>query len=53
VLQPENVSPEPGVAVRVVGVPTLKFALQVPEEQLMPAGLLVTVPVPVTLTDTE
>jgi hypothetical protein len=48
---PESIWPEPGVAVRVTLVPGAKFAVQVPVLQLIPAGLLVTVPVPVTLTD--
>jgi hypothetical protein len=42
---PENVSPVPGVAVSVTTVPPLKVAVHV-DPQLMPAGLLVTVPVP-------
>src|SRR2546425_11740468 len=45
-LQPAKVDPEAGVAVRVTIVPLLKFALQV-AGQLIPAGLLVTVPLPV------
>lgn len=45
-LQPANADPEAAVAVRVTGVPLLKFAAHV-LPQLMPAGLLVTVPVPV------
>jgi hypothetical protein len=45
-LQPAKVEPEPTAWVRVTTVPLLKFVLQVPG-QLMPTGLLVTVPVPV------
>ena len=45
-LQPVKVDPEAGVAVSVTLLPMLKEALQVPP-QLMPAGLLVTVPLPV------
>jgi len=44
-VQPANVDPDAAVAVRVTCVPLGKFALQV-LGQLMPAGLLVTVPVP-------
>jgi hypothetical protein len=44
-LQPVNVEPVVGVAVNVIGVPLGKLAEQV-GWQLMPAGLLVTVPVP-------
>ena len=44
--QPANVEPEPGAAVKVTDVPLAKLALHV-DPQLMPAGLLVTVPVPV------
>jgi hypothetical protein len=44
-LQPENVDPEAGEAVRLTAVPVAKLAAHdVP--QLMPAGLLVTVPLP-------
>jgi hypothetical protein len=43
---PAKVEPEAGVAVRVTAVPLLKLAEQV-LPQLMPAGLLVTVPLPV------
>ena len=43
--QPENELPEPGAAVNVTLVPLVKLALHV-VPQLMPAGLLVTVPVP-------
>ena len=46
---PEKVNPEAGVAVRATLVPSAKFALQV-VGQLIPAGLLVTVPLPVTET---
>jgi hypothetical protein len=42
----ENWNPEPAVAVKVSAVPEAKLALQA-EGQLIPAGLLVTVPVPV------
>jgi hypothetical protein len=41
-----NVDPVLGVAVSVTGVPLVKLALHV-VPQLMPEGLLVTVPVPV------
>jgi len=43
---PEKNAPLPGVAVSVTAVPALNEALQV-GEQLIPAGLLVTVPVEV------
>src|ERR1700756_1587803 len=42
---PENVKPVAGAAVSVTVLPLLKLPLQV-WPQLMPAGLLVTVPVP-------
>ena len=46
-LQPEKVEPVDGVAVKVTGVPELNASEQsVPQE--MPAGLLVTVPWPLT-----
>jgi hypothetical protein len=45
-LQPANVEPVVAVAVRVTAVPEAKLALQV-VGQLIPAGPLVTVPVPV------
>jgi len=44
-----TLKPEAAVAVRVTVAPELNFAVQVPG-QLMPAGLLVTVPLPVTVT---
>ena len=44
--QPANVDPEAGVAVKVTAVPLLRIVVQVPP-QLIPAGLLVTAPVPV------
>jgi len=44
-LQPANVDPASGVAVSETEVPVLKLAVQVPG-QVMPVGLLVTVPVP-------
>jgi hypothetical protein len=43
---PANVEPEAGVAVRVTEAPLLKLALHV-DGQLIPAGLLTTVPEPV------
>ncbi|HEY7539868.1 MAG TPA: hypothetical protein VIF11_06990 [Methylomirabilota bacterium] len=44
-LQPENVEPAAGVAVKVTAVPLVKPAEQVlPQE--MPVGALVTVPLP-------
>jgi hypothetical protein len=46
---PTNVDPAAGVAVRVTEVPLLKIALHT-EPQLIPGGLLVTVPLPETLT---
>jgi hypothetical protein len=45
-LQPVNVEPVAGAAVRVTLVPELKLALHV-APQLMPAGDEVTVPLPV------
>jgi hypothetical protein len=45
-LHPVKLDPEAGVSVRVTMVPVLKFAVQVPG-QLIPAGVLVRVPVPV------
>ena len=51
-LQPAKVEPDAGVAVRVTTVPLLKFAEQV-LPQLMPAGELVTVPLPVPALTTE
>jgi hypothetical protein len=50
-VNPENVNPEAGVAVSVTVVPLSKPALQV-DGQLIPAGLLVTVPWPETATVT-
>lgn len=47
---PENVEPELAVAERVTVVPELKEVLQT-VGQLIPAGLLVTVPLPDTVTD--
>jgi hypothetical protein len=51
-LQPAKVEPDAGAAVRLTTVPELNDAEQV-EPQLMPAGELVTVPVPVPLFVTE
>src|SRR5206468_6756942 len=45
-LQPVKVEPAAGLAVRVTAVPLAKLAEQV-APQLSPAGLLVTVPLPV------
>jgi hypothetical protein len=45
-LQPANVEPVAGAAVKVTAVPLAKFALQV-DGQVIPAGTLLTVPVPV------
>ncbi len=45
-LQPANTDPLAGVSVNVTTVPLAKSAVQVPV-QLIPAGLLVTVPEPV------
>ena len=44
-VQPAKTEFVPGLAVSVTGVPTGKLALQV-DPQLIPAGVLVTVPVP-------
>jgi hypothetical protein len=44
-LQPLNTEPGPGVAARLTAVPEAYGAEQVPEEQVMPAGELLTVPV--------
>jgi hypothetical protein len=48
-LQPIKLMPEAGVSVSVTDMPLLKLALHV-DGQLMPAGLLVTDPLPVKLT---
>jgi hypothetical protein len=45
-VHPVNTELAPGLAVSVTDVPTVKLALHV-SPQLMPAGVLVTVPVPV------
>jgi hypothetical protein len=45
-LHPANVEPLAGAAVKVIAVPLAKFAVQV-DGQAIPAGALVTVPVPV------
>jgi hypothetical protein len=50
--QPAKDEPDAGVALRVTEVPLLKFAEQV-LPQLMPAGELVTVPLPVPAFTTE
>jgi hypothetical protein len=49
-LHPVKLLPVPGVAVSVTTVPPLKLAVQVPG-QVIPPGLLVTVPPPTTVTD--
>src|SRR5712691_5128143 len=46
----ERIEPLPGVAVSTTGAPEAKSALQVPDEQLNPPGLLETLPPPVTVT---
>jgi len=51
-LQAVKVAPPLGMAVRVTVVPDAKDALHVPG-QLIPAGLLVTVPLPTTETERE
>src|SRR5579872_2645140 len=51
-LQPAKVEPAAAVSLRVTTVPLLKFALQVPGQEI-PAGLLLTVPVPVPANVTE
>jgi len=48
--KPPKLKPEPAVAVNVTDVPEAKLALQV-EGQLIPAGLLTTLPLPVTESD--
>lgn len=48
--QPSNLNPDPGCADRVTLAVDEKLAVQVPVEQVMPEGLLVTEPVPVTET---
>ena len=50
--QLENVQPAEGVAISVTFVPLANESLQVPvlDEQLIPFGELVTVPLPVSLT---
>jgi hypothetical protein len=50
-LHPAKVDPAPAVAVSVTTVPLAKFALHVPG-QLIPGGLLVTVPLPVPARET-
>jgi hypothetical protein len=46
-LQPANVDPSDGIAVRMTEVPLVKPAEHVVAGQLIPAGLLITVPAPV------
>jgi hypothetical protein len=48
--QPLKVAPPVGVAVSITGVPLAKFTVQM-DPQLIPAGELVTVPLPDTLTE--
>jgi len=47
---PPNENPAAGFAVRVTGVPPVKLTEHVPEQLLIPTGLLVTVPLPTTVT---
>ncbi len=49
--QPAKIEPEAGVALRVMAVPLLRVAEQA-LPQLIPAGLLVTVPLPVPVSAT-
>src|SRR5207302_1150021 len=49
-LHPAKVAPAAAVAVKVTVVPLAKFALQLILGQLIPAGLLVTVPFPARVT---
>src|SRR5262249_41578038 len=51
-LQPENVDPEAGEAVKTTTVPTVKFAVQ-EFGQSIPAGLLVTCPLPLPVSVTK
>jgi hypothetical protein len=51
-LHPENLEPASAMGVSVAVVPLIKFAEQV-LLQLMPAGLLVTVPLPLPANTTE
>jgi hypothetical protein len=46
-VQPVKIEPFEVAVVKATTVPEPKFALQVPLEQLIPAGTLVTVPAPV------
>ena len=50
-LHPANVAPDKGVAVRVTLIPAMNDALQL-LPQLIPAGLLVTKPLPLPPSDT-
>ena len=49
-LQLENIKPVAGVAVRTIGLPAGKVALQVELTQSIPAGELITMPLPVICT---
>jgi len=51
--QPAKVWLDPGEAVKVTLVPEVYAALQTPDVQLMPAGELVIVPVPITEVDSK
>src|SRR5215210_7280279 len=51
-LQPKKVEPSVGMAVRVTVVPSVTACEQAAAGQLMPAGLLVTVPLPVPPSET-
>lgn len=55
-VHPPKVEPVAGTAVSATDVPEVKLAAQAdatPDVQLMPAGLLVTVPVPAPVSETE